>query len=251
MVAITEVLDNDDAVAVASASGGGGGGGSQHKVTSVLVTPAAAVAMAAHGIRHAQAAVQGLLMGHYDAATQRTTVTSAVPVSHGPPPTTPMVELALGLVQQSEKATTAVQVVGWYTAPMLLDDTQPGPVALRMAAQLSSSSVESILLVVHNLSLAALVVSQSAAVGTKAAAESLLRAFGRDFGNQWMAPIADLVVEQPESVAKAIAQLGLTQNFAASVVDLMDHLESENDQGDGGWLFPNQSAVSELIARTT
>jgi Uncharacterised protein family (UPF0172) len=144
-------------------------------------------------------------------------------------------------------------VVGWYTAPMLLDDTQPGPVALRMAAQLSSSTVESILLVVHNLSLAALVVSQSTAtatstVGSNVVAESLLRAYGRDFGNQWMAPISNLVVEQPESVAKAIAQLA--PNFAA-VVDLMDHLESEDDKGDSGWLFPNQTAVSELIARTT
>jgi type VI protein secretion system component VasK len=144
----------------------------------------------------------------------------------------------------------------------VVDDTQPGPVALRMAAQLSSSSsssstVESILLVVHNLSLAALVVSQNAdanataTVGTKAAAESLLRAYGRDFGNQWMAPISDLVVEQPESVAKAIAQLAPGQNFASAVVDLMDHLESEDDKDDGGWLFPNQTAVSELIARTT
>ena len=94
----------------------------------VLVQPLAA--MTAHCQTHPNESVHGiLLLGRCETASS----SEVVVVTEAPP----VVEAVLGLVMQNHDKTTIV--VGWYMAPMLLEDTRPGPVALRMVANLMST----------------------------------------------------------------------------------------------------------------
>lgn len=198
------------------------------KIASVRVSPQAAASMALHCLRHKHASVHGVLLGHCKSDT--VVVVDAVPVSHGTP-TMPLVETALGLIphlkSSGNEGTTVdvVGIVGWYTAPALLEDCTAGPVALRMAAQLSTSSVESVLLVVQNEKLAQLLTQEAPANTNTTTYQSMVKAFGRDFGNQWLDPIVSLTVDQPDTVAKALSHAMRLENAATFVSDLEDHFD--------------------------
>jgi Uncharacterised protein family (UPF0172) len=187
-------------------------------ISSVTVQPQAAVSIALHAVRHKYCSVHGILLGRCE--KEAMIVTDAVPVSHGAP-SLPLVETALGILQKSMNKSD--MIVGWYTAPMLLEDTKPGPVALRMAANLATAAVEPVLLVVQNAALAA-VVKGSADSTT----QSALKALGRDFGNQWLDPI-QTVMEKPSETAKAIQQ-AVEQGIV--LPDLIDHFE---DSESSSW----------------
>lgn len=224
--------------------------------SSVTVLPAAAVAIALHSIRHKSSSVHGLLLGRCEGGdkkkngtTTRVVVTDAVPVSHGAP-SMPVVETALGLLQQHCKSkdkddAAAVHIVGWYTAPMLLEDTRPGPVALRMAANLATAATasgeqEPILLVVQNKELAAAFKGTVTAVDSTN--QSFVKALVRDFGNQWLDPVTT-VMEQPKDVATAIQQAA---KQGIMVSDLIDHFEEiASSPAPSSW-YPNRE-VSALI----
>jgi len=184
-----------------------------NSVKTVAVLPQATVAIAGHCQAHANDSVYGILLGS-SLKQGAMVVTDAIAVSHGAPPSLPIAEAALGLADQHTKA-GSIAIVGWYTAPMLLEDTRPGPVALRLAAQLASSSVEPVLLVVQNKAL-------SACVLDGASAKEMVQALGRDFGDQWLEKIAT-TVEKPEAVGKAIQQTReMEKEFGT---DLLDHLK--------------------------
>jgi len=183
-------------------------------IKRVAVQPQAAIAMAAHCQTHPNESVHGILLGRCETASSSgvVVVTEAIAVSHGAP-SRPVVEAALGLVLQNRDKTTVV--AGWYTAPMLLEDTRPGPVALRMAANLASTTVEPVLLVVQNQILGDCTLSGKSAA-------TLVQALGRDFGNQWLEKIIT-TLEKPEAVGKAI-QLARKQEMGLGN-DLLDHWE--------------------------
>ena len=120
----------------------------------ITMTPLASLSMALHATRHSTEAVHGVLLGYHDNNNNEWIVTDAVPITHGTP-TLPIVEVALGLLphcigkqpeqRDSSSATTITttrsrQIVGWYTAPMLLHDTQPDPLALRMMTNLAQAA---------------------------------------------------------------------------------------------------------------
>jgi hypothetical protein len=135
-------------------------------------------------------------------------VTSAVPVCHEAP-TKPLVETALAFVGDG--------VVGWYTAPERLQDKHPGAPALRIAASLGSSvENEPVLIVLQNEAVA------ECFKGGKYA--DVMKAFGKNFGQQWMEPLEVRLLKETSALEAA------RQAHKDEIVlnDLVDHWEGES-----------------------
>ena len=193
---------------------------------SVVVSPAAVVSMMLHAANHVHDPVHGVLMGSF--GSSKINVTEAIPVCHGPP-THPLVETALALIE-SINDTSAV-VVGWYVSPRLLKDDRPGPAALKIVSSLASGSgKEPALLVVRNDNDLAKVLLE----GDEQALDSVVKAFGKNFGQQWLEPLT-MSVDKKSSTSKAV-QTAWKEKLP--VVDLADHLES--DPKTSKW-YPNDS----------
>ena len=195
----------------------------------VVVQPLALSCMVLHALHHSHETVHGILLGQYKDQENELLVVDAVPVSHGAP-TRPLVETALGLVDGNDKKKI---VVGWYTAPALLQDTKPSPVALRMAANLdgeneqSSSSNHqrpSCLIVLQNAAIVASLKGESKAPG------DMVQALGKDFGKQWLDPISSRV----DNASKGIEAIKQALEEEIVVSDLKDHYET-----DATW-YPNE-----------
>jgi Uncharacterised protein family (UPF0172) len=235
-------------------------------VQEVMVAPVATIAMAMHSFTHKHESIHGLLLGEItrtddsinnknNSSKYTIRVHAALPVCHGAP-TMPMVELALG-VAVSKEAT----VVGWYTAPMLLEDTQPGPVALRVAANLASSSSTAttdvqqptVLLVLQNAVLTNQMAggnhSGKATKQDATAAAPIFKALGRDFGDQWLDEITKCDIAQQEAITVMLQKQQQQQIYGggggdgttATLPDLVDYLEDPSVE----WHFPNPK-VEEL-----
>lgn len=189
--------------------------------SAVVVQAQAFVSIALHAICHKTDPVHGILLG---TSKQNTIVVQdSVPVCHGAP-TRPIVEACLGLVADRT-------VVGWYTVPMLKDDTHPGPVALRMAASLNSPSVEPTLLVLDNVALGKLIKAEGDIVAIKA--------YGKDFGQQWLKPIA-CTVENSAGARRATREAVQQQ---VQLNDFVDHLEGSAST----FWYPNND-ISKIVA---
>jgi hypothetical protein len=176
---------------------------------SVLVSPQAFVSMAMHAARHSTTVVHGVLIG--SSSGHLIKVTDAIPVCHETP-TTPLVETALALVQ-AQTCNDSTKIVGWFTAPEVLENNRPGPVALRIVANLVTTDFEPVLLVLHNEQLGELL------KGSGGSASNAIQAFGKDFGKQWMEPL-DVTVDKEPNASKA-AQVAHLQGI--SINDLVDH----------------------------
>ena len=182
----------------------------------VVIAPHAFLSMAAHALHHSTVAVHGVLIGTFASGNNKVTITDAIPICHETP-TTPLVDTALSLVQAT--LPSQIQIVGWFTAPELLDETQPGPVALRIVAQLlpQQTTQEPVLVVVNNSQLVQLVADKEGASVSKT-----IKAFGKDFGQQWMEPL-EVMVEKESSVTEAVKQV---HQQGIVVNDLVDHWEA-------------------------
>jgi hypothetical protein len=168
----------------------------------VDVTPDVLRLMVSHATSHSTSSVHGVLVGQADGKVLK--VTDAYPICHETP-TKVLVETSLALVQSSlEEKKSSNTIVGWYTAPELLGETKPSPVALRVAAALEShSNLHPVLLVLNNQ-----------AIVTGASGADMVAAFGKDFGNQWMEPLPCTT-----SVVSALEPA----NSVSPVHDLVDH----------------------------
>jgi hypothetical protein len=219
--------------------------GGKKKTGGVVVGPRAFVSAALHAVTYRRDAVHGVLLGTWEegeqgggggGGTTTAVVTDAVPVSHGAP-TRPVVEAALGLVRQSigkqGPAPGASDVVGWYTAPALLEDGEPGPVALRMAANLAAGDSDPVLLVLQNEALAACCRGEGGAAAA-------VKALGRDFGNQWLESLTCAVREEKV----AVAALREARQQSLQNTDFVAHLDGPPSSS---W-YPNQE-LSKLITK--
>ena len=196
---------------------------------SVEVSPRAFVVMAMHATRHRNDSVHGVLLGSYE--NNLTKVRDAVAVSHGAP-TRPLVETAIGLIESSLKPDDKTKIIGWYTAPMLLEDNRPGPVALRMTAGLASDSMEPALLVIQNIALAECLRGEGKV-------DTVLQSFGRDFGQQWLEPIKT-TVNDTSKACQAAKKAYKSESVALN--DLVDHFE---DPDLSPW-YPNKNLTKQL-----
>jgi hypothetical protein len=179
----------------------------------VVVEAAAFVGMLLHARQHKHQAVHGLLLGKCSKGGSPVTVTEAVPICHGTP-VQPWIESALAMVEAHLESET--QMIGWYTAPMLLDDTRPGPVALRMASILETENgAQSTLIVVQNKAAAQCFTDASQA-------SSALQAFGKDFGNQYQ---ESLITTLAGDTAKLCLALQKAVSSKVPSNDFLDHLE--------------------------
>jgi len=202
----------------------------------VSVLPEAGVMMTMHAVNHPHDVVHGILLGTFSSDNTGVKVTDAVPVCHAAP-TLPILETALGLIEHSvsdSSASTSV-VVGWYVSPRLLQDSKPGPAALKIVAGLasntSSKKADPVLLVLQNENL------QKALQGDADALATTFKAYGKDFGGQWLDPLAPVqLLESKAAVAQVVAKAFQEQ---LPVADLVDHLEAE-DVKAAKW-FPNDS----------
>ena len=193
------------------------------KKHSVVVSPSALATMMLHAARHGTTAVHGILVGTFSDDTVQ--VTTAVPVCHEAP-TKPLVDTALALVAEDG-------IVGWYTAPERLQDTRPGAPALRIAASLASEKGEPVLMVLQNEA-----VAESLKGGdTK---EDVVKAFGKDFGQQWMEPL-EVTLDKETGALDAARQAYQEQ---VVVNDLVDHWEVEATTTE--W-YPS-AAVAKCVA---
>lgn len=197
------------------------------EATEVIVGPSAFCSMVLHATTNPTKEVHGLLLGSFSKTT--ITVDDAVPVCHGSP-TAPLVETAIGLMEVQELGKS---IVGWYTAPMLLDDTKPGPVALRMATNLETDKIPSTLIVLKNTSLATCLKG-----GSDNDANEAVQAFGKDFGKQFQEAIKTTV----ENGAGACQALVEAEKKSIQSKDLEDNMMNPSLP----W-FPNK-ALSEVVA---
>lgn len=176
---------------------------------SVIVSPEAFCAISLHATRHKYSTVHGVLIG--SCVDSILFIEEAVPLCHASP-TMPLVDAALGLLADRN-------IVGWYTAPMLLEDTTPSPVAVKMASNLEAScrsKIGPVLVVVQNLKFA------QCSQGTDVAAvgESL-KAFGKHGGK----PLTSLLASNIKDANRALKALkeALAQNYQLN--DFEDHLQ--------------------------
>ena len=188
------------------------------KKDSVVVSSQVFALMAAHAASYPTSAVHGILVGTRNGG--EVTIVDAFPVCHENP-TKPLVETSLSLVQSSlEGNKDNLAIVGWFTAPEMLHDTKPGPVALRIVANIAASmgETEPVLLVLNNQSIVKLFAAEGSAT-----ASQTIQAFGKDFGMQWMEPIDNLSVTDESEATKAAISMVTNGNDARVVKDLVDH----------------------------
>jgi hypothetical protein len=206
--------------------------------SAVVVSPEAFCTMAMHAVRHKYSTVHGCLIGsQQDETTIR--VHQAVPICHGAL-TSPLVESALGLLTADASSHTTGSIVGWYTAPMLLEETEPSPVALRMVASLESpeNSISPVLLVLQNQGLVA-------CLQESATAKEALKALGKDAASsskhrQWLNSLS-LTVDDSNKAIKA-TQEAMRQNYQLD--DFLDHLE-----GPASASFPDKE-LAKIVNKT-
>lgn len=179
---------------------------------SVTVAPEVFLLMTGHATCHPMSAVHGVLIG--TRTKNKVDIVDAFPICHETPTKT-VVETALALVLSSLDGIKDKNIVGWYTVPELLADKKAGPVALRIAASLSSDDAagEPVLLVVNNESIVDL------SSETESRASNAVQAYGKDFGMQWMEPLDTNVLKDSD------ATMGLKSMLRSkvSVTDLIDH----------------------------
>lgn len=203
----------------------------------VSVEPAAFVSMLLHAHQHSHEAIHGVLLGKPAASAGTLTVSAAVPVCHGAP-AQPWVETSLSLVEAQLEGGT--KIVGWYTAPMLLHDTRPGPAALRMASILEEAAGENnvlpTLIVLNNQDVAECFKGEANKV------TSAIQAFGKDFGGQFKEKVATHVANS----AKVLKALKEAVDSKVEYNDFLDHLEGE---ASSTW-YPNKelAKIVEKVA---
>eukprot|EP00534_Pseudo-nitzschia_fraudulenta_P000761 CAMPEP_0201124102 /NCGR_PEP_ID=MMETSP0850-20130426/10559_1 /ASSEMBLY_ACC=CAM_ASM_000622 /TAXON_ID=183588 /ORGANISM="Pseudo-nitzschia fraudulenta, Strain WWA7" /LENGTH=209 /DNA_ID=CAMNT_0047391295 /DNA_START=63 /DNA_END=689 /DNA_ORIENTATION=+ len=194
------------------------------KKDTVTIAPQVFALMAAHAASHPTSAVHGILVG--SRTGDEVAVTDAFPICHENP-TKPLVETALALVQSNlVEGNKNGSIVGWFTAPELLHETKPGPVALRIVANMAAAMGEGepVLLVLNNESIVNLL-----AVGAEdyrensTTASQTIQAFGKDFGMQWMEPIDKLNVTNDSGATKVVTEMMNQENQSDLVKDLVDH----------------------------
>jgi Uncharacterised protein family (UPF0172) len=196
--------------------------------SNVDVAPEAFVAMVLHAAQNPTTVVHGLLMGTFKGNTVH--VIKAIPVCHETP-TTPLLETALGLAG----AVLEESCVGWYTAPERLGDTQPGPVALRIASNMATiDNAEPVLIVLDNEGLVACLKGEST--------PNVMKALGKDFGQQWMEPLALKVISEPK--ARAAAKSAFAEGI--QVVDLANHMD---DESFPDWI--SNAALTKHVAKVS
>mmetsp|Transcript_29977 Transcript_29977/g.30465 ORF Transcript_29977/g.30465 Transcript_29977/m.30465 type:complete len:219 (-) Transcript_29977:1721-2377(-) len=191
---------------------------------SVTISPEVFALLVAHAASHPTTTVHGVLIGNRSKSNNKVDVTDAFPICHENP-TRPLVETALALVQSNleEEETNNKYIVGWFTAPELLYETKPGPVALRIVASLaaasssrndpSSFSGEPVLLSLHNETIVNILAEKDSV------ASKVIQAYGKDFGMQWMEPL-DLTVLNESVAVKAVTDI---INGKVNINDLVDH----------------------------
>jgi len=183
---------------------------------SVTISPEVFALLVAHAASHPTTTVHGVLIGNRK--SNKVDVTDAFPICHENP-TRPLVETALALVQSNLEGETNKYIVGWFTAPELLYETKPGPVALRIVASLAassrgnSSSGEPVLLSLNNETIVN-ILAEKESLASKA-----VQAYGKDFGMQWMEPL-DLTVSNESAAVKAVTDI-FNEKF--NINDLVDH----------------------------
>mmetsp|Transcript_747 Transcript_747/g.1086 ORF Transcript_747/g.1086 Transcript_747/m.1086 type:complete len:208 (-) Transcript_747:75-698(-) len=186
------------------------------KTSSVVISPEAFVGMLLHSATHGTTVVHGVLLGSISKDCV-VTVDEAIPICHEEP-TKPLIDTALSLVQAASES----KVVGWYTSPERLQDQQPGPAALRIVSSLAaanSSGDEPTLIVLHNESMSQLLRGFDPAT-------PVLKALGKDFGQQWLNPLKVSITEQ--GGATSAAQDAYKQKIP--IADLVDHFEGSSTQ---------------------
>jgi len=191
---------------------------------SVTISPQVFALMAAHAASHPTSAVHGILIGSRKGDS--VTVADAFPVCHENP-TKPLVETALALTQSIlEDNNKSQTIVGWFTAPELLHETKPGPVALRIVANLAAAmgDEEPVLLVLNNESIVELLIADDKENNSMTASRTI-QGFGKDFGMQWMEPIANLTVTDESKTTKAVIAMLNEDKEIHIVKDLVDHWE--------------------------
>jgi guanine deaminase len=199
------------------------------KKLPVVVEPQAFVAMLLHAAVHSTTVVHGILLGRF--TSEKVIVTKALPVCHEVP-TKPLVETALSLAVAGGGDDQVV--VGWYTSPERWNDTSPGPAALRIAAGLATSNGEPVLIVLNNECVA------KCLRGDDTSTSTVLIGLGKDFGQQWLAPLSVSITNDSKAKTAAAAAYKDKEEI---VQDLVDHWETFS----GTW-FTND-ALSKHVAK--
>lgn len=187
---------------------------------SVTISPEVFALMGVHASCHPTTPLHGVLVGNRNKSKNgEVEITDAFPICHESP-TKILVETSLSLILSvlEDDNNNKKSIVGWYTAPELLDETKPGPVALRIVASIaaaaSATGGEPVLLVLNNDKIVKLFEKE------ETDPNSCVQAYGKDFGMQWMEPVKSTKVTDSPKAVKAVL------NDKLQVKDLVDHWEA-------------------------
>lgn len=180
---------------------------------TIRISPQAFLAISLHSSCHSTKVVNGLLAG--TKSGNEILVEHAFPICHEVP-TNPLVDTALMLVKSELSDDPSRSIVGWFTSPEILSDGKSDAVAMRIAANISTNSAESVLLVLQGEKLGKLVFANDGTTATQC-----IQAFGRDFGKQWLKPLQLTVSKEATTteITKQVVKNGTVTN------DLIDHWE--------------------------
>jgi hypothetical protein len=178
----------------------------------VTISAKAFIAILLHAQNHRTTSIHGVLVGSQSG--NKVVVEHAFPICHETP-TRPLLDAALALVDSELSGDDSNSIVGWFTSPEILGDEKAGPVAMRIAANLASDSMDPVLLVLNNVKLGKLVANDGVL------ASQCVRVFGKDFGKQWIDLLEVDVVEETNTTKKARELL----DKGRTIKDLSDHWE--------------------------
>ena len=187
------------------------------KKKRVVIAPHAFATMVAYAAKYSTSSVHGVVVGTTTSDTIN--VTNIFPICHDETPTKPLVDTALALVASSleeDSSSSKDKIIGWFTAPELLQDNTPGPVPLRIVATMDYGvdDTDKVLLLVRNEEITNIIQDVDSTVNQPKAIE----AFGKDFGNQWMESLEVTITNEgdAETLARKLAS-------DETITDLVDH----------------------------
>lgn len=196
----------------------------------ITISPQAFLAISLHASCHSTTVVHGLLVGSQ--SDNGIMVEHAFPICHETP-TRPLLDTALALVKSELSGDTSKTIVGWFTSPEILSVGKADPVAMRIAANMATDSMEPVLLVLQSENLGKLVSSNGIT------ASECIQAFGKDFGKQWLEPL-EVTVLKETNTTEITAEV-IREGFVTK--DLVDHWQ---DGSSSQWQHSVNMAAGPL-----
>eukprot|EP00980_Cylindrotheca_fusiformis_P013511 scaffold3450_cov114-Cylindrotheca_fusiformis.AAC.16 len=188
----------------------------------ITISPQAFLTISLHSAFYSNAVGHGVLVG--TKSDSEVMVEHAFPICHEVP-TKPLLDTAMALVKSEITGEGDTAIIGWFTSPEILSDTKADAVSMRICANISTDSADPVLLVLQSEKLGELASSSKGTTSSEC-----FKAFGRDFGKQWLEPLPLIVLQETittevtrEAIRKGVVMYDLTDHWLHGSSSLWQH----------------------------